>query len=172
LRPRIHQRPAVLPRLRPELVLGRGARVLAPPGDDGPPFAGQVPDQRPAVELPGLRRDVPVQGGHADEPGQALRGLVAAGALSRNVMPNLRASSPLCALVMVIAALPASAGGAASSSPSPYAAVAAEVRATLDPRWIPARTSTATPAAAGSRRPSCPPTSPASPAASPRSPTA
>ena len=52
-------------------------------------------------------------------------------------MPNLRASSPLCALVMVIAALPASAGGAASSSPSPYAAVAAEVRATLDPQVDP-----------------------------------
>ena len=52
-------------------------------------------------------------------------------------MLSPRAPSPFCALLAALAALPAGAASAADPAASPYAALATEVRATLDPQVDP-----------------------------------
>src|SRR6185295_14082575 len=57
---------------------------------------------------------------------------------SRKLMPSLRLPSPLCAVIAALGALPAVAGPApAPTATSSYSAVAAEVRATTDPKADP-----------------------------------
>ncbi len=80
-RGRLHARAAILRRLRAGVVRELPARGAAPPRGDQPPLAAEVPGERSALEPPGVRERLPVQGRIADGDAgrEALRDLVKQG---------------------------------------------------------------------------------------------